>query len=122
MARAPTVCRERGCPEFSVKGGLCGVHQPAHGWGSSTRVKPAGWERIRRRVLRRDRWCCVVCGGRADVVDHLLPMAWGGGESMGNLRALCGRCHRAKSGHEREIGKRGRDPGEVREFLSVWGR
>ena len=102
--------------------GLCEQHQPSHGWGTSTRTKPPGWEKIRKRVLRRDRFRCVICGQRGNIVDHLLPMAWGGSESMDNLRTMCPRDHRAKSDHEREIGRHGRDPGDIREFLVAWRR
>lgn len=120
--RAPAVCRKQGCPEFTVANGLCESHQPSHGWGTSTRSKPKGWDKVRRRVLFRDRRSCVICGERGTIVDHLLPIAWGGTESMSNLRAMCERDHKAKTLHEQQIGRAGRDPEEIKVFLLTWRR
>jgi 5-methylcytosine-specific restriction endonuclease McrA len=77
-------------------------------------------------VLRLDRALCVTSGHRATVVDHLLPEAWGGSDQIVNLRAMCGRCHRAKTQDESRLGRQmAAMSGEARmanmtRFLEVW--
>lgn len=68
---------------------------------------PKGWERTRRRVLRRDRWSCrweVATGGPcsepANQVDHIVPTSMGGGEGDDNLQSLCEWHHNQKTGRE----------------------
>lgn len=57
------------------------------------------WRALRIRVLRRDRWRCVLCGApvharKAARIDHIKPrrqhpeLAW----DERNLRTLCVRC------------------------------
>lgn len=53
------------------------------------------WKRLRLRVLERDRFRCVICGGPAKVVDHVTSLANGGTNAPSNLRSLCPRCDRA---------------------------
>ncbi len=57
----------------------------------------------RWRVLRRDRYRCQACGVAAGdgprvrlEVDHIVPVARGGGNEEENLRALCRDCNRGK--------------------------
>lgn len=99
-------CGKHGCPNVSMSA-YCDEHttKAPHGWGSSTREKPPGWDKIRRTILRRDRYKCRMCGEGAAIVDHHLPMAWGGNEDRGNLRTMCFRCHRAKTNAEKRLGK-----------------
>src|SRR5690606_39270181 len=105
MARAMKVCAEPGCIEVSHDN-RCPAHaKVAHNWGTSTRTKPEGWSRTRKRILRRDGHTCVLCGRGAFVVDHLVPQAWGGTEDHGNLRALCQTCHDRKGAAESQLGK-----------------
>jgi 5-methylcytosine-specific restriction endonuclease McrA len=47
-------------------------------------------------VLRRDRYTCAYCGGRADTVDHVLPRSRGGGDTWFNLVAACQPCNGLK--------------------------
>ena len=61
--------------------------------------------RTSRRVMRRDKWRCVVCGRKAQVVDHLIPQAFGGSDQISNLRAMCHACHINKTGEESRLGK-----------------
>jgi 5-methylcytosine-specific restriction endonuclease McrA len=106
--RARKSCGREGCPELTVEGGAyCRDHQPITewGWGTSRRTKDPHWDRTRRGVLSRARYMCVVCGRRANYVDHLLPQAWGGTAARENLRAMCGRCHHAKTLDEGRIGR-----------------
>jgi 5-methylcytosine-specific restriction endonuclease McrA len=56
------------------------------------------WRYIRRCILRRDHYKCVLCSKWATEVDHLVEMADGGSfHEPGNLRALCVDCHWAKT-------------------------
>lgn len=61
-------------------------------------------------VFRRDRWACQLCGKRtprrlvgsnadpnAPTVDHIVPIAHGGGHTWDNVQCLCRRCNIAKS-------------------------
>jgi 5-methylcytosine-specific restriction protein A len=68
---------------------------------------PKGWDRIRRRILRRDGWACrwdtgqgSVCGAPANQVDHKLPASQGGTDDDSNLWALCQWHHDLKTAHE----------------------
>ena len=58
---------------------------------------------VRYDVLRRDRFCCVICGaspaskiGCELHVDHITPVALGGETKVENLRTLCGACNIGK--------------------------
>jgi len=67
------------------------------------------WSRIRRQVLERDGYRCVLCGWQPYVwidaefakheldIDHIVPLAEGGTSDLANLRTLCTTCH-AKRG------------------------
>lgn len=56
---------------------------------------------LRFEILRRDSHTCRYCGGKApDVkltVDHVIPVALGGGNDPTNLVAACDRCNGGKS-------------------------
>lgn len=63
------------------------------------------WPRVRLAILRRDRWRCRWCGGRANQVDHVIPISAGGARlDPRNLVASCLRCNvrRAREREERE--------------------
>ena len=57
------------------------------------------WRRIRLTILERDDWTCQVresqnCKGRADQVDHIVPVERGGAPyDPSNLRASCQTCN-----------------------------
>lgn len=57
--------------------------------------------RLRYEVLLRDNHTCRYCGATApDVkltVDHVLPVALGGGDEPSNLAAACSECNGGKS-------------------------
>ena len=53
---------------------------------------------LRRQVLDRDEWRCRNCGASADHVHHVVPLARGGKDVLGNLVSLCGSCHGAVHG------------------------
>lgn len=58
-------------------------------------------KRLRYEVLRRDNHTCQYCGGESpDVkltVDHVIPVALGGGDEPSNLVAACKDCNTGKS-------------------------
>ena len=56
------------------------------------------WNYIRKCILRRDKWTCVLCGACAKQVDHIQELADGWSFSdFSNLRSLCSPCHKAKT-------------------------
>lgn len=105
------------CPRFAVRDGLCQVHNTERdqrrgtperrGYGREWRAFATAW-------LQEFPWCgqrvdghlhaehsrCVQQGQRvrADVVDHVVPLAKGGGHcSRRNAQSLCGACNRRKA-------------------------
>lgn len=55
---------------------------------------PAAWSR--QNLLRRDRYSCAYCGGRAETVDHVVPASRGGRWEWTNTVAACERCNNRK--------------------------
>ena len=52
------------------------------------------WENLKKQVWRRDKGQCRNCGSSyALEVDHILPKAKGGGDTLNNLRLLCRSCN-----------------------------
>lgn len=74
------VCAEGGCPEQIERGSYCPAHEPRR---TEARRSPSSrvtgtwrWrEKVKPRVLQRDRRRCHYCGGRATTVDHRIPVA-----------------------------------------------
>ena len=62
-------------------------------------------QRERQQVLDEEPFCreCLKQGKQvaSDVVDHIIPLAWGGSDDRGNKQGLCDPCHDAKSAAER---------------------
>ncbi|WP_280448416.1 HNH endonuclease [Nocardia brasiliensis] len=58
-------------------------------------------KRVRYEVLRRDNFTCRYCGGSTPevtlTVDHVIPVALGGGDDPSNLVAACKDCNAGKS-------------------------
>lgn len=53
---------------------------------------------VRAFVWERDEGKCVRCGAEDDLqFDHVIPVAKGGGNEIGNVQILCGDCNRLKS-------------------------
>lgn len=86
------------------------------GWRSQPR--PAHWQKIRRRVLRRDGYLCYICRRNpdlypADSVDHIVPVSQGGSDEDDNLAACHEHpCHAHKTALEANAAKpkRKREP------------
>jgi 5-methylcytosine-specific restriction endonuclease McrA len=53
--------------------------------------KTKAWQSLRKAVLRRDLFTCVVpgCGRPAYAVDHIKARRAGGADALWNLRSLC---------------------------------
>ena len=65
------------------------------------------WERIRQRIMLRDKGLCqcLQCrdAGRttlATEVDHIVPLWQGGSDDEANLQAINRECHKRKSAIE----------------------
>jgi 5-methylcytosine-specific restriction endonuclease McrA len=46
---------------------------------------------------------CMFCGKRADTVDHIIPICWGGNNELENLQPCCLKCNSGKSGMLPEV-------------------
>lgn len=66
----------------------------------------------RRRRMLRSNWLCEHCQAKgitrkADVVDHIVPLAHGGPDTDDNCRNLCNPCHVAATadqfGHRKRV-------------------
>lgn len=63
------------------------------------------WVKLRAKVLERDLYLCQYCldEGRtrqATEVDHVIPKAKGGEDTMENCASACQSCHAAKTARE----------------------
>lgn len=62
--------------------------------------RPVGsnWQATRERIIARDGERCCYCGQPAAIleIDHVIPVARGGGSDDGNLAVACKPCNRAK--------------------------
>jgi 5-methylcytosine-specific restriction endonuclease McrA len=60
---------------------------------------------VRARVLFRDGYACQLgypgCTGRAEHVDHIVPVIRGGSDDPENLRASCAACNLARGAGRR---------------------
>lgn len=67
-----------------------------------TQPLPKGWDRLSRRIIRRDHGICHICGQRgADQTDHIIPASQGGTDHPTNLAAIhADPCHRDKTQRE----------------------
>ncbi len=84
---------------------------PRGGKPPTERIRGRAGQKLRAEVLLQEPLCrvCLAAGRhvRAEVVDHVIPLAWGGSETRGNRQALCHPCHDAKSALERATGGAG---------------
>lgn len=68
------------------------------------------WRQQRLHVLRRDRYTCADCSGRAEEVHHIVPLTPGTlsdhsiALAMDNLVSLCFRCHQIRHRGDGDIG------------------
>jgi 5-methylcytosine-specific restriction enzyme A len=71
------------------------------------RIRGSALQRIRDRILTRDRGVCQCARCQktgavmpASIVDHTIPLWAGGAESDHNRQAINSACHDLKSAHE----------------------
>lgn len=98
MSRASKACSHPGCPNLQP----CPTHARKPWEGSTRRQRlPRGWEKTRRRILRRDPICKDgrACDGMAlsTEVDHTVA---GDDHSDANLQGICADCHKVKTQEE----------------------
>ena len=61
--------------------------------------KSARWRRVREIILSKRPLC--ECGRPATIVDHIIPIRWGGEIwDRDNLASMCQSCHNKKSAKE----------------------
>jgi hypothetical protein len=74
---------------------------PTHARDHRPKKRMAISKKVRFLVFERDGFRCVVCGRNAKEtkleVDHKVPVAKDGTDSLNNLRTLCIDCNRGKS-------------------------
>lgn len=114
-------CRHTGCGKLVSDGsGYCEAHQSdrklgtfADGRRSTRHERGYGseWEKIRKRILSRDKGLCQVCKANDRVsvarqVDHIIPKAEGGQDEDDNLQSICITCHQLKTAAEATRGRR----------------
>jgi 5-methylcytosine-specific restriction endonuclease McrA len=58
-------------------------------------LEPEPYNKLRKEVLRRDGWRCLVCGSRQNLqVHHKQLRSQQGHDSELNLITLCAPCHK----------------------------
>lgn len=91
--------------------------------GYRTQPLPAGWKRIRKRILQRDPYCMLAytdtpsnpCTTYSTEVDHIIPtVRWPAGQpgeyDDSNLQGVCANCHSRKTGYDSGHRSRRREP------------
>lgn len=64
------------------------------------------WQRIKRRIIRRDGGVCHLCGQQgADTADHLVPFSQGGSDAPANLKAAHVDCNRRRGARSVEVAR-----------------
>lgn len=106
-------CSRAGCGELVKMGNrYCAVHKAefdkqSAGWSDRPSKRfmhrtPPGYRARRQKVMRRDNGLCQVCLAEGihqsgTEVDHIVPIAFGGTDSMSNLQTICVPHHREKT-------------------------
>jgi len=75
---------------------LCSLKQ-----GKPAAVRSSVSKKLRFKILHRDHSKCRRCGRTPDddvklVIDHIIPVEWGGATEEGNLWTLCEECNLGK--------------------------
>lgn len=89
-------CQQRA--ELHDKGARSRARAARGGRSPSSTYRP-GRAKWRIAVKERDGYRCRVCGGTKRLeAHHIVSVAEGGGDTLGNGVTLCGACHRASHG------------------------
>lgn len=104
---AKRYCTTPFCPELVDRGGRCANHTrrlPDDRPTAWRRGYGRGWKALRAYVLSIEPTCRTCrADGRvtpATDVDHVVPLARGGSNDIGNLQPLCHACHSRKTARE----------------------
>ena len=77
---------------------------------------PRDYSITNTKVFQRDGWTCQLCGcptpkelkgshlPNAPEMDHIIPIALGGGHTWGNVQCTCRQCNQAKGCYINEMG------------------
>ena len=99
------------CPKcksiIHIRQSQCARHMLEAKGGITRRTREPIHSSVRREVYERDSYTCVLCGltgkGRTHsekikgfAIDHIFPVAAGGGSNIENLRVLCRKCNGSK--------------------------
>jgi HNH endonuclease len=75
-------------------------------WGSSYQQGALYQNKLKSFIFSRSNGKCVYCGAKATEIDHVIPKAKGGTNSVYNLVASCRSCNEKKSNKTlKEFGK-----------------
>ena len=66
-------------------------------WGNDYQQGPLYQNKFRSFIFSRSGGKCVYCGAKAEEIDHIVPRAKGGTNSIYNLAASCRPCNQKKS-------------------------
>jgi 5-methylcytosine-specific restriction endonuclease McrA len=93
-----TRCLDCGTRTRGSRCATCQARLERHDDWTARRKIRSGWDwrDLRRQIIRRDR-CCQHCGAQGPGVEyrvhHLVPLAEGGTNQLGNLLLFCRQCH-----------------------------
>lgn len=99
-------CTHSGCRELTA-GGKCALH--ATPWVNKTQVKRITGRRLQKinAMILRSNPICVMCNTKPAIeVDHIIPLAEGGLDTVSNKQGLCNDCHNIKTKQEAERGRK----------------
>lgn len=106
----PALTRERYCPQHinSKKKEQSAARKQLPPRVKNPIYSTARWKKVRLMVLRRDPVCVTEgCRSFTSEVDHIVPLAKGGGAyDMENLQGLCKPCHARKTQSEQQQERR----------------
>ena len=103
LARPLRPCAAGGCPALVRGDRYCSKHRRTVGPNAKradTHYMSARWARLRKLILARDPWCKLCGVTSSNEVDHIVPRAKGGEDTMENLWGLCKSCHSRKTARE----------------------
>lgn len=96
-------CVMPGCKNTTRKGHVCDVHiaekrrqQDAYRPKAAQRGYDHVWRKTRNALLQKSP-LCEYCGGMAELVDHVVPVRYGGTNDDTNLVPCCRRCNARKA-------------------------
>lgn len=79
----------------------CSKHKPVNRRRQRMKMSGGAWEAVRRQIIARDLRCCYLCGQVVEddeslEVDHLVPVAAGGSNSLTNAASAHRACHKRR--------------------------